>query len=147
MLLGHLAVSALLHRYLKVDLSPALLAGVFPDIVDKTLCQVLHLTQSGRFFAHTLAVLGLSTIGIGLVWGWRKALSWALGYLGHLLCDISWFVPWLYPFVQYDFPVSKDLQEIIMEKLSNPVTIILEMVFVIWAASVWYKFRIVVREC
>jgi hypothetical protein len=54
MLCGHLAVSVLQHRYLGADLAPALVAGVFPDLVDKTLCQALLVTSGGRMFAHTL---------------------------------------------------------------------------------------------
>ena len=82
MLFGHLAASVLQHRYMKADLAPVVVAGVFPDLVDKTLCQVLHLTPSGRMFGHTLAGLGLSALAVRLIWGRRArpapwGWSWA----------------------------------------------------------------------
>ena len=134
MLFGHLAVSVLQHRYLKVDLKPVVAAEVFPDVVDKTLCQVLHLTPSGRMFGHTLAGLIFSTAVVGLIWGRRAAWSWALGYLGHLLGDAGGFVPWLYPFAQYDFSRdSSGLFEIIRRTLANRAALRLELALFVWA--------------
>ena len=103
MLFGHIAISALLHRYLDVGLRPAVAGGIFPDTVDKTLCQVLHITPSGRMYAHTLLSAGLTSLGVGLIWGRRAGVSWGLGYLGHLLSDSTGFVPWFYPFSSYRF--------------------------------------------
>jgi len=79
MLFGHLAISALQHRYLKADLVPVVVAGVLPDVVDKTLCQVLHLTPSGRMFGHTLAGLGLSALCVTPA-GWSRGciLLWGM---------------------------------------------------------------------
>ncbi len=134
MLFGHVAVSILQHRYLKVDLKPAVAAEIFPDVVDKTLCQVLHLTPSGRMFGHTLAGLTFSTAVVGLIWGRRAAWSWGMGYLGHLLGDVGGSVPWLYPFVQYDF--SRDslgLLEILRRRLADRAAMRLELVLCVWA--------------
>lgn len=134
MLFGHVAVSVLQHRYLKVDFAPVVVAGVFPDLMDKTLCQVLHLTPSGRTFGHSLAGLALSAGVVGLIWGRRAAQSWALGYLAHLLCDAGGFVPWLYPFVRYEFPPhSPGLLEIVRQALANPATIGPDLALSAWA--------------
>jgi hypothetical protein len=59
MLFGHLAVSVLLHRYLGTDLKLTVAGGIAPDIVDKTLCQVLRLTPDGRMLGHSL--LGMAS--------------------------------------------------------------------------------------
>ena len=135
MLFGHLAVSVLQHRYLKADLVPVVVAGVSPDVVDKTLCQVLHLTPCGRMFGHTLVGLGLSALVVGLIWGRRAAWSWALGYLAHLLGDSHGFVPWLYPFVGYDFPQhAPGLFEIVCRALADPAAMALELALSAWAA-------------
>jgi hypothetical protein len=135
MLFGHLAVSALLHRYLKADLSTVMVAGVFPDVVDKTLCRVLHLTPSGRMFGHTLLSLGLSTAAVGLIRGRRAAWSWALGYLGHLVSDADGFVPWLYPFAPHDFHKSTfGPWETWRRILMNPQKLGEELALSAWAA-------------
>ena len=133
MLLGHIAVSLLLHRYLDADLTPAMAGGMFPDLVDKTLCQVLHLTQSGRMYAHTLLGLGLSTAIVGAVWGGREARSWGLGYGGHLLADVGGPVPWLYPFREYDFAPAPSLGEILRRALGDPAETGLELSLLLWA--------------
>jgi hypothetical protein len=134
MILGHLAVSALLHRYLEVDLAPTVAGGLFPDAVDKTLCQVLRLTPSGRMFGHSLASLALSTAVVRAFWGRRAGRGWAAGYLGHLVGDLPTAVPWLYPFASYEFPErSPGMWEILRQALSNPLRLGLEMALSVWA--------------
>ncbi len=134
MLVGHLGVSVLTHRYLKADLVPVVVAGVIPDVVDKALCQGLNLTPSGRMWGHTLLGLAVSTVIVRLLWGRQTAWSWAVGYLGHLVADIGGDVPWLYPFVHYDFEPSPGFWEILWRKLQNPVEIALELALLGWAA-------------
>jgi hypothetical protein len=134
MLFGHLAIVALQHRYLKTELVPTAIAGLFPDLVDKTLCQVLHLTPSGRMLGHTLLGLALSTVAAGLSGGKKRAWSWALGYAGHLLGDLGGPVPWLYPFVPYDFPYAPSgLWEILRQGLSDRKEVAIELALVAWA--------------
>jgi hypothetical protein len=146
MLFGHLAVSTLQHRYLKADLVPVVVAGIFPDVVDKTLCQILHLTSNGRTLGHTLVGLGLSTVVVRLIWGRRTAWSWALGCVGHLLGDSGGFVPWLYPFVRYDFPQhSPGLFEMLWRELRNPAAMGLELALSAWAVCALYWPRTKIR--
>lgn len=166
MLFGHVAISLLEHRYLKADLAPVVAAGIFPDLVDKTLCQVLHLTPCGRMLGHTLLGLAVSTAAVylarrdvmysrrscvlELIEGrkgrpQRTAWSWALGYLSHLLGDMGWFIPWLYPFVDYDFPGSSaSLAAIVRQALQNRTMVGLELGLWAWAiwALCWPKVRI-----
>jgi len=123
----------LLHRYLGADLAPAMVGGMFPDLVDKTLCQVLHLTPSGRMYAHTLLGLGLSATIVRAARGSRQACSWALGYGGHLVADLGGPVPWLYPFSEYDFALSPSLGEILRRALADPAEIGLELSLLLWA--------------
>ena len=106
MLFGHFAISALIHRYLRVDLPATVIGGIFPDIVDKTLCQGLHITPSGRMYGHTLLGLFTTTTAMLILFGRKKATAWGLGYLGHLLGDSGGFVPWFYPFTTYYFRPS-----------------------------------------
>jgi hypothetical protein len=142
MLFGHLAISLLQHRYLKADLAPVVAGGIFPDVVDKTLCQVLHVTPSGRMFGHTLAGLAVSTAVVGLLGGRRRAWSWALGYLGHLLGDVGGFIPWLYPLVPYDFSAgSPGLLEILRCALKDPARMGLELALSAWAVGAYVGCR------
>ncbi|HOT91282.1 MAG TPA: metal-dependent hydrolase [Anaerolineae bacterium] len=134
MLIGHLGVSGLAHRYLKADLAPVVIAGIVPDVVDKVLCYGVHLMPSGRMWGHTLLGLVLSTAVVGLVWGRQTAWSWAVGYLGHLVADLGGQVPWLYPFVHYDFPPSLGFWEMLLHKLQHPAELVLELALLGWAA-------------
>jgi hypothetical protein len=135
-ILGHLAISALLHRYLDLDLEPVMAAGVFPDVTDKLLCQVLHITPSGRMYGHTLLSVALTTLLVHQMWGTRTARAWAAGYLGHLVGDMGGFVPWLYPFRKYEFKEAEPgLFDILLRAMRNPLRVTLESALLVWA--VW----------
>jgi hypothetical protein len=137
MIVGHLAVSALLHYYLDADLKTVVAGGLFPDVVDKTLCQVLRVTPSGRMYAHTLLGLVLSTGVVSRLWGRRIARAWALGYLGHFAGDAGGWLPLLYPFRRYEFARGEPgLFEIIQNALQRKVDMGIEFVLVVWAACV-----------
>ena len=144
MLFGHLAVSALVHHYLDADLEAVVAGGIFPDVVDKTLCQILHITPSGRMYAHTLLSVAVSTVFVSSIWGRQKARAWALGYLGHLAADSGGWLPLLYPFKKYEFASdSLGLFQIVQYALQHRVDMGIELVLVVWAAcvlgSVWTK--------
>ena len=133
MLFGHLAISALAHRYLKAEFAPVMVAAVAPDVVDKLLCQVLHVFDSGRMLGHTLLGLALTTVVVRVIWGREAAWGWSVGYLAHLVADMGGDVPWLFPFVQYDLAPSAGLWEILLKKLSHPSEMTLEIALAIWA--------------
>lgn len=134
MILGHLAVSALLHRYLDVDLGPTLAAGVFPDVTDKLLCHVLHITPNGRMYGHTLLSAFLTTRLVRKVWGARAARAWAMGYVGHLAADMDGFVPLLYPFLEYDFEGGDvGLFSVMWRAVRNPFRVSVESALFVWA--------------
>jgi hypothetical protein len=133
---GHLAISALLHRYLDLDLGPVMAAGVFPDVTDKLLCQVLHITPSGRMYGHTLLGAALTTPLVRKVWGARAARAWAIGYVGHLVGDMDGFVPWFYPFLEYDFRRGEiGLFDIVVRAMRSSLRVIVESALLVWA--VW----------
>ena len=136
MLLGHFAISGLLHRYLNIDLKPVVLGGIFPDILDKTLCQGLRITPSGRLAAHNLLSLGITTLIVGLLKTPSAALAWGLGYLGHLVADSAGFVPWFYPFTSYTFRRSSgSLLPSIKQVFTEPKW--LEWTLLVWALWVF----------
>jgi hypothetical protein len=106
---GHLAASWLCHRHLKLDLKVVLLAGFFPDVVDKTCHYLLRIVPSSRLPMHTLWGWALTTLA---VWGIghalhhdrRWGLAWGASYAAHLLCDsllTGDSLPFLYPLLPY----------------------------------------------
>ena len=132
MLFGHLAVSALEHRYLKVPLVPVMAATILPDAVDKVSHYVLGDNASGRMWGHTLVAALLSSLIILVLFGKHHALGWGLGYLSHLVCDVSGVVPWFAPFVTYEFPPSEDFLTTLWAALTRPL-LILEVLLSAWA--------------
>ncbi|MGC9348076.1 MAG: metal-dependent hydrolase [Anaerolineae bacterium] len=133
MIFGHLAVSALEHRYAKAEFIPVMAAAVLPDVVDKVSHYVLGQGEVGRLWGHTLIGVFASTLIVLLVWGKRWAASWALGYLSHLVCDIGGVVPLLHPFVAYEFPPSYDFRTTLGMGLSNYPRLALETALSTWA--------------
>jgi len=105
---GHIAASVLCHRYARVDLRVALVAGITPDVVDKLLHYLLRITPSSRVPMHTLLAWVISTVLVALVaWLTRTApvrdwaVAWFLGYGVHLFCDsplLGGELPFFYPF-------------------------------------------------
>jgi hypothetical protein len=147
-IIGHLAVSRLEEHYLDAAPVPVFVAGLFPDLLDKTLCQGLHLTTSGRMWGHTLVGLGLTSTLVGLIWGKRALRSWALGYVSHLLCDVGGFVPWLHPFVDYAFKPSSGLWITLQRFFSDPRRWGTEGALSLWAVAtlLWPWSRNVLRN-
>lgn len=133
MLIGHIAVALLERRYLGTDLAPTVLGALYPDILDKTLCQVLHVTPNGRMWGHTLLSVGISTLFVRAAAGPRAARSWVLGYMGHLLADTAGTIPWWYPFRSYAFEPSPGFAEILEHYFEDRRKVALELVLLLWA--------------
>ncbi len=135
MLFGHLAVAALQHRYTKSALVPVTAAAVFPDAVDKVAHYVLGYNATGRMWGHTLIAAGLTSLVVLRLFGRHNAASWALGYLSHLLFDIEGTVPWLAPFVTYEFAPHRGFFEALWGNLTRPM-IVVEIALAVWATIV-----------
>lgn len=102
-LFGHIGISTFLGSFLSLSLLPVIAGAVIPDLIDKTLL-LFGLINTGRFIGHTL-FLGILITLISYIIFRKKIVSVSLlfGYMLHLLEDAIGFVPWLYPFVSYDF--------------------------------------------
>ncbi len=100
---AHLAAALLVNEACRGDRPSAMAASLVPDLVDKTLAWLLGVTPSGRYIAHSLSAVALSTALFAALGGRRRGLSFGAGYLSHLVCDISegGHVPWLMPFKPY----------------------------------------------
>jgi hypothetical protein len=111
---GHIAVAILGHKLLRQDLATIVVASVMPDIVDKGLAQVLRVTPSGRYIMHSLPGCLVAALLVGLILGKERGYAWALGHLAHLVGDPG-FLPWWFPFKQYEFSRLKELGEFVFE--------------------------------
>ncbi len=82
----------------------AILFGAMgPDLIDKILIQPF--TGFGRHIGHSLLFNLLISIAVFLVFRKRKRvyLGFILGWQMHILLDVGGFIPWFYPFIQYEF--------------------------------------------
>jgi len=108
--LGHLGITLgagyVLNRVqpLKLNLGVVAFSALLPDLVDKPL-YVLGIGD-GRYVGHTLLFVFLVAGAVSLK-NKLYGLSVLFGAILHLLLD-SGDVPWLYPFVNYDFIVDFD---------------------------------------
>jgi|Deesub1362A_J573_1020465.scaffolds.fasta_scaffold01010_10 hypothetical protein len=102
--LGHVTFTLLFGRKLKLSLGFLALGVLLPDLVDKILL-IFFGIGSGRFIAHTLAFAAIAGGALALLRGRRAGVALALGCVAHLIEDAYSFIPWFYPFIDYDFPV------------------------------------------
>jgi hypothetical protein len=84
-------------------------------------------------WGHTLLAALITSGAVLILWGKRAATSWALGYLSHLVCDINNVVPWLYPLVTYEFPISEGLIATLWASLTDTPRMLLETGLAVWA--------------
>jgi hypothetical protein len=99
--LGHLSVGFTLAFVLRLNLAVTVAAAVLPDLVDKPLTAVLHISE-GRFIGHTLLFVFVVSL---VFYAWKRAYGLAafLGGISHLLLDVGGPLPLFYPFASYEF--------------------------------------------
>ena len=102
--LAHIGTAVLASRVARLNVPCAVLGSLAPDLLDKPAAWVVKLTPSGRHFGHSLLSCVLLSLPLAKCAGARAGLSFGLGYLSHLLGDSEGPVPWLMPFVRYDYP-------------------------------------------
>ncbi|MCK4973233.1 MAG: metal-dependent hydrolase, partial [Candidatus Heimdallarchaeota archaeon] len=87
-----------------VSLYALLLGSLGPDIIDKAIS--LPITGNGRYIGHSLLFdIAISVIVLSLFWRNRRIwIGFIVGLQTHLILDTGGFMPWLFPFVNYDFP-------------------------------------------
>ncbi len=113
---GHLSFSLVCHRYLRGDLIAAIVGGLLPDLIDKPLNDVFHITPHGRYAMHSLTGLVVCSALAFWIFGRRISLSYFTCHLAHLVGDID-FCPWFWPFVNYEFPQGIDTTDILHSPL------------------------------
>jgi hypothetical protein len=101
---GHIGITLFFGTLLSLSIFSLIIGSILPDLIDKPF-QLLGISTSGRFIGHTL-FMGLLISGISFLIFRKKSVSISLlfGHWFHLLQDAQYFVPWFYPFINYDFP-------------------------------------------
>ncbi|MCP4609544.1 MAG: metal-dependent hydrolase [Planctomycetes bacterium] len=100
---GHIGIAFVLSIVLRLNVFVTTLCAILPDLVDKPMD--IFLETGGRYIGHTLLFVFLVTAVFFL---WRRRYGWAalVGGLSHLVIDrfdSTGFVPWFFPFRNYDF--------------------------------------------
>ena len=108
--LAHIATAMLMARAAKASTPSAVLGALAPDLIDKPPAWVMKVTPSGRYFGHSLPFGVLVTLASTRLLGRSVGLGFGLGYLAHLGGDIGGPMPWLMPFVRYDYPKDHHFQ-------------------------------------
>ena len=122
---------------------PAVVAALIPDLVDKVVCDYLHLAPYGRNWTHNLTAVLLFALVLGVILRSRPvAFSWALGHLGHLLGDFV-FIPWLWPLFAYNWPAED--RQIAQGVVQTVVDLGQGHVLSSQAAAVWIGNRLLVE--
>jgi hypothetical protein len=124
-LFGHIGITTFLGNFLPLSLFAVLIGALLPDAIDKSL-YLSGLTTTGRFIGHTLFLGMLTSLIVHIIL--RKKLvsvSLLFGYWFHLLEDVTKFVPWFYPFINYNFSAYS------LGPVFNPFNITSEIVGII----------------
>ncbi|MCK4973260.1 MAG: metal-dependent hydrolase, partial [Candidatus Heimdallarchaeota archaeon] len=66
----------------------------------------LPITGNGRYIAHSLLFyIVISLIVLAFFWKIKRIwIGFIVGWQMHMILDIGGFMPWLFPFVSYEFP-------------------------------------------
>ena len=87
-----------------ISLYALLIGSAGPDIIDKAIS--LPITGHGRYIGHSLLFnMLISLIVLAVFWKNRRIwIGLIVGWQMHILLDLGGFLPWFFPFVNYDFP-------------------------------------------
>jgi hypothetical protein len=122
------------------ELMPMIFGCLFPDLVDKTLGQLLF--ASGRSLGHTIVFCTICS-GFFFLFQSRKAgISFFLGTMTHLILDIPG-VPWFWPITPNKFPKTENAL-MHFEWLFNPVTLAFEALGLWLLLLLGYRYRMAI---
>lgn len=150
---GHLACSLILYRCFRLNLFIVVLAAFLPDIIDKPLRYVFHVFPFGRNIMHNIPGVFLISLIVFVCLGRKKALSWGIGHLGHILSDAfesiiagnKFLIPWLWPFVSYDFSIWSE-HTLANFEFNIHLFIIESLLFVLSILLIWPQRKIIKDE-
>jgi len=97
----HIGIASVLALLFRLNLVVTVFCAILPDLVDKPLAALG--IGGGRYIGHTLLFAAVIT-GAFFLWKRRHGFAAIMGLMSHLLLDLNGFVPWFYPFKEYNFP-------------------------------------------
>lgn len=101
LLLGHIGIIVFVASMFYLPIFFAVTGVLLPDIIDKGLF-TLGIASCGRYFSHSIFFPFIVGSLIFLVTRrWKLALAIVLGSFLHLLQDVTYFIPWFFPLVNY----------------------------------------------
>ena len=98
---SHLSTAVFLNRIVFKGSDAAAASGVLlPDVVDKNLAWVLHVTKSSHHIGHSLVGITFATACVRMLFGREAAGTFCSAYVLHLFEDELHHgrVPWFFPF-------------------------------------------------
>jgi hypothetical protein len=150
--LFHIAIPLLvieipkINKNVKVNRAVLIIASMIPDLIDKP---ILFLSLgSGRDISHTLLFWTISSILLYLITKRNLpiSLSYAVGVGFHLLLDMP-HIPLLYPFVQYDFPVTEEPFLVWLKTIfTDPLVISTELIGGVILVFIFFKYNLMKKE-
>lgn len=150
--LFHIAIPLLvfeipkINKNVKVNRAVLIIGSMIPDLIDKP---ILFLSLgSGRDISHTLLFWTISSILLYLITKRNLpiSLSYAMGTGFHLLLDMP-HIPLLYPFVQYDFPVTEEPFLVWLNTIfTNPLVISTELIGGLILISIFFIHNLKKKE-
>ncbi len=102
--LGHIGIALSTGYVFRFSLPLVFAGAILPDLIDKPL-EALGI-GGGRYIAHTLLFVFV-VAGLFYIWKNKYGLSILLGMISHLFLDSEGFIPWFYPFKNYEFPETR----------------------------------------
>jgi hypothetical protein len=96
----HVGVSVALAFLFRLNPIVTVFCGILPDLVDKPLAALG--IGGGRYIGHTI-IFAVVVVAAFSMWKRKYGLAALTGHVSHLLLDLNGFVPWFYPFKDYNF--------------------------------------------
>lgn len=151
---GHLSCGLAIRAHFRLNFRVVLAATFLPDLIDKLLDDLWHLVPYGRSVMHNIPVLLLISVAFAAAFRDRRiGYAWAAGHLAHLIADCS-FIPWWYPFVQYDWPASPDVVQATADlrylaafppritanviRVFQPIPLLMELLMLLLSGYLWW---------
>lgn len=120
--IGHIGVSILIGRIFNLKLIYVAIGALLPDIIDKTM-RIANAAPASRYIGHSLlAGVTFFILVFALTRNKDSALSTTFGAYIHLIEDLPYFLPLLFPLVDYTWPVSTSFNAF------NPINFVFEVI-------------------
>lgn len=131
---GHIGPAAWIAQRLRLHVIATMVFAILPDLVDKPLF-VWGLAPYTRFIAHTVLFLAVVVVVLDKLGRMQLARAALVGIGSHFVLDLRHFIPLLYPFVQYDWPLIKYGIGL------DSITLLFEAIGLVFIAGAWEDLK------